>query len=47
MLILLQCQVQSGIGMEKLKAYDPKKTILVCLPPQRAEGNENQEKPTL
>ena len=30
--------------MEKLKAYDPKKPILVCLPPQRAEGNENQEK---
>lgn len=30
--------------MEHLKAYDPKKPILICLPPQRAEGNENQEK---
>ena len=30
--------------MEKLKAYDPTGVILVCLPPQRAEGNENQEK---
>lgn len=30
--------------MEKLKAYDPLKPILICLPPQRAEGNENQEK---
>lgn len=30
--------------LEKLKTYDPKKPILVCLPPQRAEGNENQEK---
>ena len=30
--------------MEKLKAYDPTGKILVCLPPQRAEGNENQEK---
>ena len=30
--------------MEHLKLYDPKKPILVCLPPQRAEGNENQEK---
>lgn len=30
--------------MEKLKAYDPTGQILICLPPQRAEGNENQEK---
>lgn len=30
--------------MEKLKAYDPTKPILVCLPPQRAEGNDSQEK---
>lgn len=30
--------------LEKLKAYEPTKPILVCLPPQRAEGNENQEK---
>lgn len=30
--------------METLKAYDPTAKILVCLPPQRAEGNENQEK---
>ena len=30
--------------LEKLKSYDPTKPILVCLPPQRAEGNENQEK---
>jgi lysophospholipase L1-like esterase len=30
--------------MEKLKAYDPTGQILVCLPPQRAEGNDNQEK---
>lgn len=30
--------------METLKAYEPTKPILVCLPPQRAEGNENQEK---
>ena len=30
--------------LEKLKAYDPTGQILVCLPPQRAEGNENQEK---
>ena len=30
--------------METLKAYDPTARILVCLPPQRAEGNENQEK---
>lgn len=29
--------------MEKLKAYHPTAYILVCLPPQRAEGNENQE----
>lgn len=29
--------------MEKLKAYEPTKPILVCLPPQREEGNENQE----
>jgi lysophospholipase L1-like esterase len=30
--------------MEKLKSYDPTAQILVCLPPQRAEGNESQEK---
>lgn len=30
--------------MEKLKMYDPTSKILVCLPPQRAEGNESQEK---
>ena len=31
--------------MEKLKAYDPEGQILVCLPPQRSEGsNENQLK---
>lgn len=30
--------------LEKLKAYDPTGQILVCLPPQRAEANENQEK---
>lgn len=30
--------------LEKLKEYDPTSKILVCLPPQRAEGNENQEK---
>lgn len=30
--------------LETLKAYDPTAYILVCLPPQRAEGNENQEK---
>ena len=30
--------------LEKLKTYDPTAQILVCLPPQRAEGNENQEK---
>lgn len=30
--------------LEKLKAYDPTAQILVCLPPQRAEGNSNQEK---
>jgi lysophospholipase L1-like esterase len=30
--------------LETLKAYDPTAQILVCLPPQRAEGNENQEK---
>jgi lysophospholipase L1-like esterase len=30
--------------MEKLKSYDPTAQILVCLPPQRAEGNDNQEK---
>ena len=30
--------------LEKLKAYDPTGQILVCLPPQRAEGNELQEK---
>lgn len=29
--------------LETLKAYDPTAQILVCLPPQRAEGNENQE----
>ncbi|MFR2220174.1 SGNH/GDSL hydrolase family protein [Clostridium sp.] len=28
--------------METLKAYDPTAQILVCLPPQRAEGNANQ-----
>ena len=28
--------------MEKLKAFDPTGHILVCLPPQRAEGNSNQ-----
>ena len=28
--------------METLKAYDPTGQILVCLPPQRAEGNDNQ-----
>ena len=30
--------------METLKAYDPTAKIIVCLPPQRAEGNANQEK---
>lgn len=30
--------------MEKLKAYDPTSIILVLLPPQRAEGNDSQEK---
>ncbi len=30
--------------LETLKAYDPNAKILVCLPPQRAEGNANQEK---
>lgn len=30
--------------METLKAYEPTKPILICLPPQRAEGNENQER---
>lgn len=30
--------------MEKLKAYDPTGIILVLLPPQRAEGNDAQEK---
>lgn len=30
--------------METLKAYDPTARILVCLPPQRAEGNDGQEK---
>ena len=30
--------------MEKLKAYDPTGIILVLLPPQRAEGNDSQEK---
>lgn len=30
--------------LETLKAYQPTARILVCLPPQRAEGNENQEK---
>ena len=30
--------------VETLKAYDPTKPILICLPPQRAEGNESQEK---
>lgn len=29
--------------MEKLKAFDPTGHILVCLPPQRAEGNANQK----
>lgn len=29
--------------MEKLKEYDPTAQILVCLPPQRAEGNSTQE----
>lgn len=29
--------------IEKLKAYEPTKPILICLPPQRAEGNANQE----
>ena len=28
--------------METLKAYDPTAQILVCLPPQRAEGNDGQ-----
>lgn len=28
--------------MEKLKAHDPTAQILVCLPPQRAEGNDGQ-----
>lgn len=28
--------------METLKAYHPTARILVCLPPQRVEGNENQ-----
>jgi len=30
--------------METLKAYEPTKPILICLPPQRAEGNESQER---
>lgn len=30
--------------IEKMKAYDPTGIILVLLPPQRAEGNDNQEK---
>lgn len=30
--------------IETLKAYEPTKPILICLPPQRAEGNENQER---
>lgn len=30
--------------METLKTYDPTAKILVCLPPQREEGNANQEK---
>lgn len=30
--------------MEKLKTYDPTSIILVLLPPQRAEGNDSQEK---
>lgn len=30
--------------MEKLKEYEPTKPILVCLPPQRSEGNANQER---
>ncbi len=30
--------------LETLKAYQPTARILVCLPPQRAEGNANQEK---
>lgn len=29
--------------MEKLKAFDPTGQILVCLPPQRAEGNDRQK----
>lgn len=29
--------------METLKAYHPTAKIIVCLPPQRAEGNANQE----
>lgn len=30
--------------LETLKKYQPTAKIIVCLPPQRAEGNENQEK---
>lgn len=30
--------------IESLKAYEPTKPILICLPPQRAEGNDSQEK---
>lgn len=30
--------------LEKLKEYDPTAQIMVCLPPQRKEGNDNQEK---
>lgn len=30
--------------METLKAYHPTAKIIVCLPPQRVEGNANQEK---
>lgn len=30
--------------LEKLKLHDPTARILVCLPPQRAEDNANQEK---
>ena len=30
--------------IETLKSYEPTKPILICLPPQRAEGNENQER---
>lgn len=30
--------------METLKVYEPTKPILICLPPQRGEGNESQER---